>query len=170
MATLIASLKEQLSDRDNILTDLKGQVTVLEEKVSSNATKSLQTINGLEAQITEKNNNIQSLTTALQTLQSTPAAVQNCPEVTVAAGASDDNNPIIKYLEGKNAELTKQLENCGKGADKTPKTAKPKNQSLRTLLRLPTSFLRTNGNLVMRSNAVPAATQSTIKHMVMFLC
>jgi len=124
MATLIASLKEQLSDKDNALTDLKNQVSVLEEKVSSNTTKSQQTINGLEAQITEKNNNIQSLTTALQTLQSTPATAQTCPEVAVAADAGDGNNPIIKYLEGKNAELTKQLENCGKGADKTAQDSK----------------------------------------------
>lgn len=132
MASVISALKDQLSNKDNRLAELNGQLANLEEKVASNANKNQQTINGLEAEITEKNNNIQSLTTAIQTLQNTPAKAENCPEVAVAAAASDDNNPIIKYLEGKNAELTKQLENCGKGADKTAQdsnapTPKPEN-------------------------------------------
>ena len=117
MATVIASLKDQLSNKDNRLAELNGQLANLEETVALNNTKSQQTINGLEAKITEKNNNIQSLTTTIQTLQNTPAKVENCPEVAVSAAASDDNNPIIEYLEGKNAELTKQLENCGKATD-----------------------------------------------------
>jgi uncharacterized coiled-coil protein SlyX len=101
MATVIDSLKDQLSNKDNRLAELNGQVASLEEKMASNATKNQQTINGLEAEITEKNNNIQSLTTAIQTLQNTPAKAENCPEVEVSAAANDDNNPIVKYLEVK---------------------------------------------------------------------
>ena len=127
MATAIASLKNELMSKDSVVADLKGQVSSLQSEAQANNDSNRTLLENLESQLSKKDEDIQNLSVALQALQDMPAPVSSCPEPVISADASENNDPIIKYLEGKNAELSKKLESCGSGTtNKTVKKQTPK--------------------------------------------
>lgn len=119
MANVISALKDEVSKKEGVIADLNSEVAGLEARVVSNENANQVTIEDLKAQLSEKDADLQSLTTALRTLHDTPAPKSSCPEPSSNQGGGGSNDPIIKYLEGKNAELTKQLENCGERKTET---------------------------------------------------
>jgi hypothetical protein len=132
MAATIASLKDDLATKDALAVELQTQVESLQSEMQAAKNENISLFGNFEAQLSKKNEDIQNLTIALQTLKDTPVDASNCPIPVVSAETGGNDATIINYLEGKNAELTKQLENCGKGADKTAQdgnapTPKPEN-------------------------------------------
>lgn len=119
MASVISALKDEVSKKESVIADLNSEVAGLEERVVSSENANQATIDDLKVKLSAKDADLQSLTTALRTLQDAPAPKSSCPEPTNNQEGAGSNDPIIKYLEGKNAELTKQLENCGQGTTKT---------------------------------------------------
>lgn len=130
MATVIASLKDELSSKSALTENLEGQIADLQVEVRTAKDGNKSRLEGLKAQLSKKDEDIKNLTVALQTLQDMPAPQASCPEPTVLPETGGNNDPIIKYLENKNAELTAKLKNCGVGSVKTkPQKAPVKPQT-----------------------------------------
>ena len=73
MATVIASLKDELSSKSALAENLEGQIAGLKLEVQTAKEGDKSRLEGLEAQLSKKDKDIQSLTVALQTLQDMPA-------------------------------------------------------------------------------------------------
>jgi len=82
-------------------------------------------LEGLKAQLSKKDEDIKNLTVALQTLQDMPATQASCPEPVASSETGENNDPIIKYLENKNTELTAKLKNCIAGSVKAKSQKAP---------------------------------------------
>jgi myosin heavy subunit len=130
MATAIASLKDELSSKSALAENLEGQIAGLKREVQTTKDGNISRLENLEAQLSKKDEDIRSLTVALQTLQDMPATQASCPEPVASSETGENNDPIIKYLENKNAELTAKLKNCSAGSVKAkPQKAPVKPQT-----------------------------------------
>jgi gas vesicle protein len=125
MATVIASLKDELLSKSELAENLEGQIAGLKREVQTTKDGNISRLENLEAQLSKKDEDIRSLTVALQTLQDMPATQASCPEPVASSETGENNDPIIKYLENKNAELTAKLKNCSAGSVKAKSQKAP---------------------------------------------
>jgi hypothetical protein len=125
MATAIASLKDELSSKSALAENLEGQIAGLKREVQTTKDGNISRLENLEAQLSKKDEDIRSLTVALQTLQDMPATQASCPEPVASSETGENNDPIIKYLENKNTELTAKLKNCSAGSVKAKSQKAP---------------------------------------------